>query len=485
MKNYSKLFSTLMVLLVTALQLQFTSCKEKGEEIEPLAVEIKAVTETPVSVESEGGDFYFDYEISNPQSDGMLLLKYDCEWLTDSIDEEGSMIKFSAQPNVEEESRTCTVQMIYTYADKNVSFKFDITQKGYVEILYPEIVPVDAVDMNVEAQGGSYTFRYTVNNPVDNGSIVCGNEVDWISNINTDEEGVLKFDVAANTEVSPRSAVLNVAYVYDGNQTSFDVNVIQQSESGDFILEVTNITASSADIKVTPNDMNMTFISMFVEESIVQDYVDDQEAWFYEDMNYFSQLAGMYSMSLVEYLQLGTLKQGVQQVKATALTPNTVHYLYAYGIDISTGSPVMTTDLYKVKFTTKDVQAVEDVYQIEATVNGSSIDMLVIPPDDNLYVYDCVPETSLSGYGSTIEEQIKNYEEEWIASMMIMFPIDKIGYTGPQSRTFTGRVPGVKYYACAFGIDNSGKACTEVFYEEVVVGGSSSVSPMRRGKLNK
>lgn len=112
----------------------------------------------------------------------------------------------------------------------------------------------------IPAIGGEFTVSYTVENPV-GGAMVSASvpsEITWISGIDCSVDGQVSMTVSENTEEQERSALMTLAYTYEGGEVEESITLTQsaaEAEDNDTTyMEATAISgtyyAASAEIPV-------------------------------------------------------------------------------------------------------------------------------------------------------------------------------------------------------------------------------------------
>ena len=112
----------------------------------------------------------------------------------------------------------------------------------------------------IPAIGGEFTVSYTVENPV-GGAVVSASvpsEITWISGIDCSVDGQVSMTVSENTEEQERSALMTLAYTYEGGEVEESITLTQsaaEAEDNDTTyMEATAISgtyyAASAEIPV-------------------------------------------------------------------------------------------------------------------------------------------------------------------------------------------------------------------------------------------
>ena len=257
----------------------------------------------------------------------------------------------------------------------------DTQQKQETEV--PVLTPTTTEDINVLKEGGQYNVTYYIDHPADDGRIEASvTPTGWIDDINTETPGIVSFNASANESEEIREASMEVTYIYTGGEPqSFSVRIVQEAADGTddpdnpsdapFTITVTDITYSTADITIVPDDPSMPFI-VWVDEASEINGLDD-DALFTEDLTIMQSTAAVMGQSLQGYIDM-IVKHGEQNRKQGKLNPDTEYAVWCYGIDNSGSYPERTTSIARKTFIT-DVPEVTDYYNLnwnsESTLQNS------------------------------------------------------------------------------------------------------------------
>ncbi|MCD8313876.1 MAG: hypothetical protein LUC24_06925, partial [Bacteroidales bacterium] len=114
------------------------------------------------------------------------------------------------------------------------------------------VLSVQPTAVTVTAEGGSSSFSYNIENPLEGGELYCSTTADWISGLNysaTSARGDVTFTVAANETGSLRQADISVVYSSDYGILEQTVAVVQDhgsnceggGDTGDFDGDVSDL----------------------------------------------------------------------------------------------------------------------------------------------------------------------------------------------------------------------------------------------------
>jgi hypothetical protein len=138
-----------------------------------------------------------------------------------------------------------------------------------------------------------------------------------------------------------------------------------QGPEVDFVLEVSDITATSCSFSVLPKDEAMSYVAMIVEKSAF-DAFEDEYKYQDDDLDWFEIKAMEEGKTLEEWLE-GFLHVGPFSGEEKGLMPGETYYLYAYGL---TSEGYFTTGVTKKEFSTPDIQQTDLSFEISVSDIG-------------------------------------------------------------------------------------------------------------------
>lgn len=192
-----------------------------------------------------------------------------------------------------------------------------------------------------------------------------------------------KIDAAAKTISITAAAETAEGYVIvkairnsDGAASSQFIVVNASGNGGDdedlkegFKVEISNITGSSFDYKVVPNDPEMAYIAMASSKAYIDKYeLSEDAALFQDDMDYFTELGANYSMTLAQVLEVITDK-GTTENTVDELDPETDYVFYVYGV--SSDAKLLTKITRVNVTTTKAEEGSSNPFEGKWTVKGT------------------------------------------------------------------------------------------------------------------
>ncbi len=216
--------------IATVALLIATACSEtKTEWVTAPSI---SPTNAVVTAPDGGGIISLSYSISNPADDGTSSASSSASWISDiSVPSEGT-VTFSVAENTAGEARTARITITYSYslAGSKGSVSCDVTVAQSCGD--SPAISVQPTAVAAAAEGGSYSFEYTIVNPDAEGSVEASTEEEWITDIDASTSGKVSFSVAENTG-SIREGKVTVTYTYPGGTLSDAVTVVQGFPEGE------------------------------------------------------------------------------------------------------------------------------------------------------------------------------------------------------------------------------------------------------------
>lgn len=225
-------------------------------------------------------------------------------------------------------------------------------------------------------------------------------------------------------------------------------------EQPDFVIEVKSITDTSVEFTITPEDEEMTYITMMTTKEYFDEFEDD-EAYINDDLLWLENAAYDAGMELSQYLP-DILKKGVISDTQDKLDPATEYIVYAFGLS---DKGIVTTSLYKQVFTTLSTELTELNFEIEVTDIAYDTATVTVTPDNDkaFYFVNVFSLEDYQNYGGdesafvTHINMLRNYYYSFGATAEQM--VANLGYVGPKALAVKDLKAGTKYMAYAIGID--------------------------------
>ena len=182
------------------------------------------------------------------------------------------------------------------------------------------------------------------------------------------------------------------------NDTPQQVDKPNVDEAKAFAFESKSVKHRELSLNIIPEDKEVEYVVLFAEKKhFLANGIDTREELIEDDLAMLRDYADYYGISVRDFLQgMKWLVKGDKiGYKVTNLYPATEYVVYCYGVNIEGESYEATTEVcYEVITTTApELQSIE--FDIEANVEGNSVDVTIIPNNyDGLYYSYIIPETN-------------------------------------------------------------------------------------------
>ena len=294
----------------------------------------------------------------------------------------------------------------------------------------PILTPATTEDIHVVKEGGKYNLEYRIDYPADDGSINASVSPEgWIDSINTETSGTVSFYASANESGEIREASMKVTYTYTGGEPqSFSVRIVQEAadvtSEPPFTITVSDITYSTADISIIPDDPAMPFIVMVDKASSIEGLSDDEI--FTDDLTFMESTAAQTGQSLKSYIDM-IVKHGEQSHTQSDLDPSTEYAVWCYGIDNSGDYPERTTDIAIETFSTDTQNVTDNGITLAVEVTDNTFSAVATPyTDDKYYNLNWNSESILQNSGFTdgsAAERCFEFEYNYMSQYLGFMPV--------------------------------------------------------------
>ena len=338
------------------------ACDKKEKEPEPEPAETPELTltsESEVNVGADGDEVTITYTLANPAEGGEISASAaeGGDWCDGFNCDTDGQVTFTVAAN-EGDARETVVTVTYTYGEgehKDIT----VTVKQ-VALGDPLFELTSESEVSVGKDGGDVTVTYSITDPREDGavSVTVPEDVDWISNVNTDTDGQVTFTVAAN-EGDAREAELTFVYTYGGSETQeFKVKVSQADDSIVFDAKYAYGVYYGDDLSSKAGEMvyQMWFSDVPESDEWAENatyYIISVVAGAPANMNAIAPAAGTYSLLEGDDTQTGTIWS---------------NYDYTYACATGDDSSIKT----KYSFISGDITLTKDGNSI--IVEGSFVD---------------------------------------------------------------------------------------------------------------
>lgn len=348
----------------------------------------------------------------------------------------------------------------------------------------PPVLSSDAKDIHVTAEGGTQTITYNIENPAEDGMITAlpDSECNWIEITDTETSGVITFNVLKNETDAKRESKITVTYEYSGGDPqSFSVNVSQDSGENNpdpapnpgedvFTITVDNITYSTANIRVVPDDETMPYIVYVDIASEIKDLSDDEV--FQMDYDIILGNANASQITINEYLNT-IVKHGPQETTQKSLDPGTEYAVWAYGIGLQEdGTLVRLSKITRKYFTTEIPTVTENSITLEVESTGTTLSAVATPyTNDKYYNLNWNNESTLVNAGytdGTVAERCFQFEYDYMTMYMGFYPVTAWANVkqGPATTSTVLTKPDT-YYLFAYFINDDATADGEIILKTI------------------
>lgn len=354
----------------------------------------------------------------------------------------------------------------------------------------PPVLSSDAKDIHVTAEGGTQTITYNIENPAEDGMITAlpDSECNWIEITDTETSGVITFNVLKNETDAKRESKITVTYEYSGGDPqSFSVNVSQDSGENNpdpapnpgedvFTITVDNITYSTANIRVVPDDETMPYIVYVDIASEIKDLSDDEV--FQMDYDIILGNANASQITINEYLNT-IVKHGPQETTQKSLNPGTEYAVWAYGIGLQEdGTLVRLSKITRKYFTTEIPTVTENSITLEVESTGTTLSAVATPyTNDKYYNLNWNNESTLVNAGytdGTVAERCFQFEYDYMKMYMGFYPVTAWANVkqGPATTSTVLTKPDT-YYLFAYFINDDATADGEIILKTIEFDGNN------------
>ena len=262
----------------------------------------------------------------------------------------------------------------------------------------PIIEVAEAQGMSLTADAGSTELHYTIKNATNEGRITAECAESWIELKNDGESGTILFDYDENTNREARQAVIRLNYP---GADEVQVNVTQLgSEKWILNVEVTEMDAFKANIKVTSTEAAMPYVLLNLPKSDYDSFASDEELTSHY-IELFRTVASSYGLKLEELLaQL--LYVGDTEGSFDKLTPETSYVAVAFGLNTDA---TVTSEVFPCPYTTPAPPHYDQGISLSVkTLKPNYMEVEATPGSDEYRYYaDVVKKADLDAFASMDE----------------------------------------------------------------------------------
>ena len=345
-----------------------------------------------------------------------------------------------------------------------------------------ERIPVLGIEEDliaVPAEGGEFSVRYSLENPVDGvlPSVVPEEGCDWVSDF-TVSEGVISFTVAANENSGQRNVKVEVTYPQVSTGAEFTIEQEgTEPVPGDLSIsiEVKDFDASSiVGVILHCDESFVYYLGIEKSEWLNDNDLNDNDAFFQyvlEDIEY--EVAG--GKSYGDVLYKGTL----ENMRFYNCVPETDYTIYAFGLD--TVSKEMTTDITKVNVTTGAIEMTDVQFAIEVEENDGTLTITATPQEgyDGYFYIDIYDKFNMELFNDGMslfercDDSFRSIVE--VYSMFLGWSVQDIlenaCYKGDKNvRLYENAMAEMEYTIVAYAVTNTGYANSDPSFVKFTTG---------------
>lgn len=327
-----------------------------------------------LEVTAAGGQYSVGYNVENPTSADIRPQAVAADDWVGGFTSNDMSITFDIEPNGGKEQRQTTITV--TYEGYSGECVLTVTQDADGDFV------LSTKNVDVPAEGGSFKVTYTLSGEAQDATVTASCPDSWISSIDCSAKGEISFTAAPNGNTQERQATVVAKCASAGLEASFTVTQKGKESASGSGFEITVHEVSQADViySVTPQDKEMTYMSMTISKSAFDKYGSEDE-FFASELEFHKMMATAGGMSLEEYLGQKLMKGEQKYLKGEFLDPDTEYYAYAYGM--STDGEKLTS-ISKTAFTTEELEQKDMTFEFEYTIEMTRVDAAAFPnlPED-------------------------------------------------------------------------------------------------------
>ncbi len=231
---------------------------------------------------------------------------------------------------------------------------------------------------------------------------------------------------------------------------------VPQGHVADFVLAVSDITATSCHFSVVPKDDQMSYVVMLVPKADFDSY-EDEYKYQDDDLEWFTQKAIEEGKDLAQWLE-GFLKKGPFEADEEGLMPGESYYLYAYGLDYE---GYFTTGVTKKEFATPEIQQTDLSFEIDVADIGLTKATVKVQASDDKAVFfmNVFSKEQYEQWGGG-EVAFSNHAQALVDYYVTMGRtpeemVTNLGSVGKGELVFDDLTDDTEYIAYAVGIDEN------------------------------
>lgn len=251
-----------------------------------------------------------------------------------------------------------------TFTEDDEAYYFDFGDGNVAKIskMATFVMKVESDEVTVEA-GKTVTLAYTITGG-DETTHVVAEASGYTAKV---DEAAKTVAITAGATAEPGYVILKAIRNSDGASSSQFVSVNNGTTpppgpQESIELTITDLTYNTVSYNAVPSDKQMYYLVSLASQAYLDYYgLNDDDALFQDDIEYYAQLGQAYGYTLEEVLEI-LCDQGDSEYTFEDLEPETEYVLYAYGVDIS-ANPSLKTPVARITFTTPAAPSGSSAYE--------------------------------------------------------------------------------------------------------------------------
>lgn len=234
--------------------------------------------------------------------------------------------------------------------------------------------------------------------------------------------------------------------------------------STSFSINVSNITATSATVMVTPSNQETYYFDV-LEQASVNNY-DNLADFAVAYIDYLKEYSANYGYTIADILSSGN-----DQYTFSGLNASTNYYAFAVGVD---ANGTVTSDVAIESFTTLSngtgggSTTSKNTFEVNVTnISSNSATISVVPSNSDTYYFDLVEKEVYTQFtdGQEFATAYIAYLKEYFESYG--YTVAELLSSGEDSWTYEGELdPSTNYVAFAVGVSAEGNVTTDIAINE-------------------
>lgn len=392
----------LRYLFLTVATAVFVSCEDSVVVPET----VFEISEDRIDAAYSGGTYKVGYTLTNPVEGERVEAFSEQEWIGSFDASADGEIFFEVSENLTGSPREGELTVYYTGLDDE--WKINVYQEGAGSLTVRPSV------LDVPCSGG--TCEITCTSSVPDGEILIdvSSEQGWLNGFESRPDGVVHFNVDRNVASEPRKGIVDIVDRITGDSVHVTVN--QAGSEAPFTFSVDDVATTTVSYSVYPEDPELTYVANVIEKEVFEKYASDEE-FFQNELEYFRLMADIYQVSLGDYLAGNVLRTGdYVEGHVEVLSPETAHYIYAYGLDVSA---TRLTDIFKEEFVTEAKPRVDMTFEFMYDIIDGQAHVSVFPSTQDYFYYFSVMRTEGLEPDTDMEDIMQDYLDYVIEYYMI------------------------------------------------------------------